>query len=82
MDRPADAIAAFESEIRFFPQNRDAYSRLALLQFAAGHRGAAVSVLERMYAASPDRATAQLAAGVAEAVGEDALATKWRRTAR
>lgn len=82
MDRPADAIAAFESEIRFFPQNRDAYSRLALLQFAAGHRGAAVSVLERMYAASPDRATAQLAAGVAEAVGEDALATRWRRTAR
>ena len=78
MERIDEAIAAFEAEIRSFPQNREAYSRLALLYFAAGRPDEARRTLDRMYAASPDRATALLAAGVAEAAGDPRLAARWK----
>ena len=78
LERADEAIAAFEAEIRSFPQNREAYSRLALLEFALGRPAEARKALDRMYAASPDRATALLAAGVAEAVGESRLAAQWK----
>ncbi|HEU4523309.1 MAG TPA: sulfatase-like hydrolase/transferase [Thermoanaerobaculia bacterium] len=81
MDRFEEAVAAFEAEIASFPQNRDAYSRLALLFFATGRAAEATDVLERMYRASPDRASAMLAAGVADAVGERRLAGEWRARA-
>jgi tetratricopeptide (TPR) repeat protein len=81
MEREAEAEAAFQAELRSFPQNREAWSRLALLYFAAGRTEDGVMTLEKMYAASRDRAAALMAAGIAEAVGENRLAAAWRRRA-
>ena len=82
MERASEAEAAFHSEIRSFPQNRTAYSKLALLYFATGRVDDGAAALEAMVAASPDRASAMLAASVAEAVGLNRLAARWRETSR
>ena len=79
MERAAEAEAAFQAELRAFPQNREAWSRLALLYFAAGRADQGAAALERMYEASRDPSTARMAAGIAEAVGERRLADAWRR---
>lgn len=70
MDRVPEAIAAFEKEIASFPQNREAYSRLALLLYAGGRSSEARAVLERLVRANPGRESLELAADAAEAAGE------------
>lgn len=81
MERAAEAETAFRAELASFPQNREAWSRLALLHFASGHPERAAGTLEAMYENSPDPSTALMAAGIAEAVGENGLAARWRRRA-
>lgn len=81
MERAAEAEAAFQAELRSFPQNREAWSRLSLLYFAAGRADEGAAALERMYEASRDPSTALMAAGIAAAVGEDRLGAAWRRRA-
>jgi tetratricopeptide (TPR) repeat protein len=81
MERGDEAEAAFQAEIRSFPQNREAWSRLALLYFASGKPEEGAGALEKMFEASRDPSTAVMAAEIAEAVGENGLAAAWRRRA-
>lgn len=82
MERMSEAVTAFEAEIAAFPQNRAAYLKLALVHFATGRGDLGASTLERMYAASPDRSSALMAAEAAEAVGESELAGRWKSRGR
>jgi tetratricopeptide (TPR) repeat protein len=61
-DRPKDAIAAFEAEIASFPQNRVAYSRLAVLYYLTGDRAKFEGTLRRLVTANPNAAARALAA--------------------
>lgn len=81
MDRVAEAEAAFTTEIRAFPNNVDAYSRLALLYLATGNPGRANEVLEEMVRVSPTRSAYKLAAGVFRSVGSEREAERWERRA-
>ena len=77
--RNTEAERAFREEIRLFPENTDAYARLAVL-YAVDHRlvKEVYGVLEAMYSASPTPATADLAAKTLESVGDPAGAARWR----
>lgn len=61
-DHPAEAIAAFETEIGAFPQNRIAYSRLAILYHLTGDHARFESTLRKLVTANPTPAARQLAA--------------------
>ena len=82
LNRPAEAEAAFREEIRGFPKNADAYSRLAVL-YAVEHRRVrdVRALLEEMHAANPGPATAELAAKTLESLGDVREAAAWRRRA-
>ena len=84
LNRPAEAEAAFREEIRGFPKNADAYSRLAVL-YAVEHRRVQEvrALLEAMHAANPGAETAELAAKTLESLGDAREAAAWRlRAAR
>ncbi|HEY0157469.1 MAG TPA: sulfatase-like hydrolase/transferase [Thermoanaerobaculia bacterium] len=53
MNRAPEAIAAFEEEIRLFPDERQAYASLAVVHFLSGNRRAAEATMKRMIAANP-----------------------------
>jgi choline-sulfatase len=82
LNRLGDAEAAFREEIRLFPANSQAYSRLAVV---LGLRGRTVreveSLLEAMMAASPGPATALIAAKTLESMGDRAGGAAWRHRA-
>jgi arylsulfatase A-like enzyme/Flp pilus assembly protein TadD len=62
MDRPADAVAAYQREIANFPENTQAYANLAIIYFIEG-RGADVErVLNEMVKANPHPGARALAA--------------------
>jgi arylsulfatase A-like enzyme/Tfp pilus assembly protein PilF len=81
LDRYPEAEAAFEKEIRAFPQNRQAYANLALVYLVQQKSGPAYSVLERMVAANPDKHTYLFAAKTLDTLGDSRGAEQWRRKA-
>lgn len=72
------AEAAFAAEIGSFPENLDAWSRLALLYASAGRTGEVRSLLVRMTAQVPGRKSLEAAARVCEIVGDSKGARAWR----
>ena len=81
MNRFAEAEAGFLAEISAFPQNRDAYTRLAILYVTQGRLNDAEAVLERMLKANPTKATALLGAETWAAVENAVAARRWRTRA-
>ncbi len=80
LGRNAEAEAAFEEEIRSFPRNSQAYTRLAIVYGL--QRRAVMDVdhlLEAMVAANPTRETIELAAKTLESMGDAQGARAWRR---
>lgn len=61
MDRGKEAETAFHTEIAAFPQNGDAYTRLAILYFALGRPRDSERVLADMVRTIPGARTVKLA---------------------
>jgi choline-sulfatase len=82
LNRFAEAEKAFQEEIRTFPENSDAYARLAVV-YALEHKLAreVYRELEAMYAASQTRETALLAAKTLDSLGDAGAAAAWRKRA-
>jgi arylsulfatase A-like enzyme len=72
------AEKAFLTEISDFPENLDAWSRLALLYAATGRDGEFRSLLSRMAAEVPGRGSLEAAARVCEIVGDKRAARAFR----
>jgi arylsulfatase A-like enzyme/Flp pilus assembly protein TadD len=72
------AEEAFASEIRSFPENLDAWSRLALLYASAGRDREFRNLLSRMTTQVPGRKSLEAAARVCEIVGDKQAARAWR----
>jgi choline-sulfatase len=53
MNRVPEAVAAFEEEIRLFPDNRQAYASQAVVHLLSGNRRAADATMRRMIKAIP-----------------------------
>jgi arylsulfatase A-like enzyme/Flp pilus assembly protein TadD len=81
MERIPEAEAAFRSEIASFPQNREAYTRLALLYAMLGRASDAESTLQRMFNANRSASTAELAAETWSVVENRGAAESWRKRA-
>jgi arylsulfatase A-like enzyme/Flp pilus assembly protein TadD len=62
MDRPADAVAAYQREITNFPENTQAYANLAIIYFIEGRRADVERVLEELVKANPHPGARALAA--------------------
>jgi choline-sulfatase len=82
LKKNAYAETAFRAEIKAFPDNTDAYARLAIL-LAVEHRGVneVNALLEIMYARSPTPDTARLAAKTLDAIGDREAAEEWKARA-
>jgi arylsulfatase A-like enzyme len=82
LERLEEAQAAFEEEVRLFPDNAPAYARLAVVWALRGRTvGEVHTLLERMQAQVPGRETALLAARTLESLGDRRTAAAWRRRA-
>jgi arylsulfatase A-like enzyme len=80
LGRHAEAEAAFNEEIRRYPRNAQAYTRLAIVYGLQRRTRAEVNrLLETMVAASPDPGTCELAAKTLESMGDQVGARAWRR---
>ena len=62
MDRPDEAVAAYQREIANFPQNTQAYANLAIIYFIEGRRAEMERILDQMVAANPHPGARALAA--------------------
>jgi len=82
LNRFVEAERAFDEEIHLFPENADAYARLAVL-YAVQHRRVkeVYALLDAMYAANPRPETAELASKTLESLGDQPAASAWRRRA-
>lgn len=81
MGREREAEQAFRAEIRNFPENLDAWSRLALL-YASGDRLAEFRhLLDDMTSRVPTRSTFSTAARICAIVRDTACVQKWERRA-
>ncbi|MGH9456327.1 MAG: tetratricopeptide repeat protein, partial [Thermoanaerobaculia bacterium] len=78
LGRGEEAEAAFARELRNFPENRDAYAKLALLYAATGRLDRARGILEILVRADPSPAARSLAANTLEAVGDAEGAARFR----
>jgi arylsulfatase A-like enzyme/cytochrome c-type biogenesis protein CcmH/NrfG len=78
MGEETAAEKAFTAEIRSFPENLDAWSRLALLYASVGRTGEFRSLLIRMTTQVPGRRSLEAAARVCEIVGDKNGARAWR----
>jgi tetratricopeptide (TPR) repeat protein len=78
-----DAERAFREEMRLFPRNLQAYTRLAIV-LGLQHRTIKEvdAVLAQMAAVSPSATTFELAAKTLESMGDARGAQAWRRRAR
>ena len=78
-----EAERAFREEMRLFPRNLQAYTRLAIV-LGLQHRTIKEvdAVLAQMASASPGAATFELAAKTLESMGDARGAQAWRRRAR
>jgi choline-sulfatase len=81
LDRPAEAVVAYEREIARFPYHLQSYANLALIHRIEGRDGEAARVLERMAATNPHRGAYLLAAKTLDAVGDRTGAARWRARA-
>ena len=80
LGRHAEAEAAFNEEIRRYPRNAQAYTRLAIVYGLQRRTRAEVNrLLETMVAASPGPGTCELAAKTLESMGDQVGARAWRR---
>ncbi len=77
-----EAAAAFDTEIRSFPGNTKAYTRLAIV-YGLQHRTVREvdRLLETMVAARPGRESMEAAARTLESMGDAVGARAWRRRA-
>ncbi len=81
LDRPHEAIAAFELEIQNFPRHRQAYANLALVHLLTGDQAKADTTFERMVRANPDKRSFLFAANALDQLDEPERAAAWRRRA-
>jgi arylsulfatase A-like enzyme len=82
LNRLREAQAAFEEEIRLYPDNSTAYARLAVVWGLQGRKVSEVHrLLESMQARSPGAETALLAARTLDSMGDRAGAAAWRARA-
>jgi choline-sulfatase len=83
LNRLPEAQAAFEEEMSAYPDNAQAYARLAVVW---GMRGRTVrdvrGLLETMHARRPGAETALLASRTLESMGDASGAAAWRRRAQ
>lgn len=79
LGREREAEQAFRTEIGSFPENLDAWSRLALLYASQGRVGEFRELLEDMTRRVPNARSFEAAARVADIVGDKAAARDWRR---
>ncbi len=80
LERYPEARAAFETEIASFPDNTQAYARLAIVLAIEKRAAREVrAVLERMLLRNPGREAALLAAKTLESIGDRAAAAQYRR---
>ncbi|MBK5259307.1 MAG: sulfatase-like hydrolase/transferase [Thermoanaerobaculia bacterium] len=82
MERYDEAIAAFDREIKAFPQHRQPYANLYLVYMVLNRRADAERALDAMVSATPTREAALFAARSAEALGDSPLALRWRDRAQ
>jgi Flp pilus assembly protein TadD len=78
MGRGAEAERAFREEIRMFPQNLDAWSKLAVLYVTEGRLAAARTAIETMVRLNPGPRSRRVAAATFEAVELPREAARWR----
>jgi tetratricopeptide (TPR) repeat protein len=81
LGREKEAEEDFRREIRDFPENLDAWSRLALLYAAAGRSGEFQSLLSEMTTRVPTPRSFETAAKVCEIVGDREEARRFRAKA-
>lgn len=80
MDRPDEAVAAYQREIANFPGDTQAYANLAIIYFLEEQPAAMNQVLDQMAKANPHPGAYALAAHTLETLGETRGAAKWRAT--
>ena len=78
MGRGAEAEQAFREEIRIFPQNLDAWSKLAVVYVTEGRLAAARTAIETMVRLNPGPRSRRVAAATFEAVELPREAARWR----
>jgi tetratricopeptide (TPR) repeat protein len=76
--RPREAEAAYRLEAAAFPGNLVAQANLAALLFAQRRRADALAVIDAMVAANPNPRARQVAVATLAAVGERAMAARYR----
>jgi arylsulfatase A-like enzyme/thioredoxin-like negative regulator of GroEL len=81
MERVGEAKNAFAAEIAAFPNNREAYTRLAVLYAMLGRGGDAEDTLQRMFDANHSASTARLAAETWSVVENRSAAARWNERA-
>ena len=81
MEKYDEAIAAFDREIKAFPQHRQPYANLYLVYMLMDRPADARRALESMVTANPTQGAMQFAARTAEALGDVQLAASWRKRA-
>ncbi|HEX6641979.1 MAG TPA: tetratricopeptide repeat protein, partial [Thermoanaerobaculia bacterium] len=81
MERVPEAEAAFRQEIAAFPNNREAYTRLAVLYAMLGRANDAENTLQRMFDANRSASTAQLAAETWNVMENRSAAARWKERA-
>ncbi|HVG23062.1 MAG TPA: tetratricopeptide repeat protein, partial [Thermoanaerobaculia bacterium] len=62
MDRPADAVAAYQREIANFPENTQAYANLAIIYYIEGRQADVERTLDALVKANPHPGARALAA--------------------
>jgi len=82
LGRDQDAEQAFRAETQAYPENFDAWSRLALVYASAGRPDAVNQVLTEMTTRVPTVAALNAAARVCEILGDREGARRWRAQIR
>ena len=79
LSRPDDALAALREEVRRFPDDRNAYGRIAAIHLLRKDASAAEAVLREMVAAIPAPQTYAFAADTLAHFGQHQAAERFRR---
>jgi tetratricopeptide (TPR) repeat protein len=61
MDRPEEAIAAYQRELAAFPQHLQSYANLAIIYFIQGRRAEGERLLDEMVRVNPHHGARELA---------------------
>ena len=81
LGRLSEAEQAFRREIDLYPQDREAYARLAALLILQRRTGEAERVMEALVRVNPDRSSYRLAAQTFRDFGHSESAARWERRA-